>query len=256
MEDNIEKIRKDAVKEIKEKAKKNPGYLHPCNKERLEDMKRLGFVVGNDFTCWMQQNGIMKNPTDVERKKRERSVENAGCKTWPEYKDKKAQEAGFKDQKEQLKEWRHKTGRNLPAEDNPDCPSHFGDFTENLMIQTFEGAIKMPPNNPGFDWMCKKGQKIDHKGACLRYWHKSPRWQFNIRHNSVADWFILSAWDDRDSLSPLHVWAFHKNDMVRGRKFWRRTAFTITNTQKGLKELEKWEVTGRLDKLKELFDKR
>lgn len=48
--------------------KKNPGssgYLNPCNRERLEDTKRLMFVSGNEFTQWMQQNGIMKNPIDI-----------------------------------------------------------------------------------------------------------------------------------------------------------------------------------------------
>lgn len=53
MEDNIEKIRKNAITEIKEKVKKSPGYLHPCNKERQEDMKRLKFISGYEFTYWM-----------------------------------------------------------------------------------------------------------------------------------------------------------------------------------------------------------
>ena len=65
----------------------------------------------------------------------------------------------------------------------------------------------------------------------------------------------MSAWDNRDSLKPLYVWAFHKDDIVRGRKFWRRDTFSITNTPEKLKELEKWEVTDRLDKLKELCNR-
>ena len=36
----------------------------------------------------------------------------------------------------------------------------------------------------------------------------------NPRYLHLADWFILSAWDNRDSLTPLHVWAFHKDDIV------------------------------------------
>ncbi len=80
-------------------------------------------------------------------------------------------------------------------------------------MKTFEDPIKMPPNNPGFDWICKKGQKIDHKGACLKcYPWQSHYWSFHIIHNKTADYFILSAWDDRDSLNPLHVWIFYKND--------------------------------------------
>lgn len=83
---------------------------------------------------------------------------------------------------------------------------------------------------------------------------------FHIEYNNIADWFILSAWDDIDSLVPIHVWLFHKNDMVlQGRgscaskvKFWKRKSITIINTPKGIKRFEEWEVTNRLDKLKEL----
>lgn len=64
------------------------------------------------------------------------------------------------------------------------------------MIKTFEGAVKMPPNNPGFDWTCKKGDKIDNKGVCLIYSKKSnwSGWEFDIRYNNIADWFILSCY--------------------------------------------------------------
>jgi len=39
IEDNIENIRRSAIPKIKEKIKKDPRYIHPC--ERQEDMKRL-----------------------------------------------------------------------------------------------------------------------------------------------------------------------------------------------------------------------
>ncbi len=115
-------------------------------------------------------------------------------------------------------------------------------------MKTFEDPIKMPTNNPGFDWKCKKGEKIDHKGACLTYSPRgSPKWMFHIEYNNIADWFILSAWDDIDSLIPLHIWLFHKNDMVRIGKgdntpkveFWKRKSIAIINTPKGIKRFEK-----------------
>jgi len=258
----IEKIRKDAIEEIKEKVRKNPNFLSPVNKERLECQEKLKFANGNDFTHWMQQNGIMNNPVDIERKRRKKVIENAGCKTEKEYQDKCARDAGFKDKAERYREWMHDTGRTLPKEFNEDCPIHFGEFTENLMIQTFEDPIKMPPNNPGFDWKCRNGDKVDNKGRCLDYDNRSnwSGWIFSIRYNDVADIFILSAWDNRDSLNPLHVWIFHKNDIIRKGngayapkvEFWKRDGFTITNTPEGLKEFEKHEATNRLDKLKEL----
>lgn len=248
----IDEMRKKAIVEIKEKARKNPKILSPFNKERLEYQKKLKFN-GNEFTHWMQQNGIMKNPTDVNRKDNEKVIKDAGCNDWKEYKNKCAQNAGFKDNTERIKEWTHETGRRLPKEFNEDCSAHFGDFTESIMIQTFDDAVRMPYGNPGFDWVCNKGDKIDNKGVCLVHVDgRPPEWVFGIKWNNIADWFILSAWDNRDSLTPLHVWTFHKNDIVRGRKFWRRDSLTITNTQEGIREFEEYEVTDRLKKLKEL----
>lgn len=137
MIENIENIRRNAVSEIKEKVRKNQKILNPNNKERLEYQKKLKFANGNDFTNWMQQNGIMKNPTDIGRKKREKIIKDAGCKTEKEYRDNCAQNAGFKNYNERnrvcVRKWRYETGRNLPAEDNPDCSRYFGDFVENLM---------------------------------------------------------------------------------------------------------------------------
>ena len=250
--ENIKKIRKDAIEGIKEKIKKNPGYLYSCNEERQGDMKRLKFSSGNDFINWMGQVGIIKSSTDVNRGALKKSIKSANCKNIKEYQNKCAQNDGFEDRNEKIRYWKHKAGICLPKEFNEDCSVHFGDFTENLMIQTFEDPIKMPYGNPGFDWKCKNGDKIDNKGICLMCRGYSPYFAFPIRCNNIADVFILSCWDDRNSLNPLHIFAFHKNDIVRGRKFCKFELFVITNTPKKLKELEKWEVTDRLNKLKEI----
>lgn len=209
---------------------------------------------GKEFAEWAREN---KGKHGIENK-----WINLGCKNEKEYIDRIAQGLGYKDHNEQLKEWRYKTGRSLPAEDNPECSSYFGDFTESLMIQTFEDVIKMPYGNPGFDWICKNGDKIDNKGVCLGYniYNNWSGWRFTIRYNNIADWFILSAWDNRSSLNPLHVWAFHKNDMVKYRignqnvlkRFCDRELIAIPNTPEGLKEFEKYEINNRLIKLKEL----
>ena len=257
---DLDKIRRDAITNIKYSIRKNPGhsgYLHPCNKERQDDIKRLEFSSGSEFTYWMQQNGIMRNPTDIERDRVKKIMKEAGCNNYSEYNERCARNAGFKDVAEKVKEWTHETGRRLPKEFNEDCSAHFGEFTENIMIQTFENAKKMPYGNPGFDWTCKNGDKIDNKGVCLVCIQgKSQRWVFSIKYNNIAEWFILSAWDNRDSLNPLHVWIFHKNDIFKGKKFWRRDTVTIIDSPKGLMRFKEYEVTDRLDKLKELCNKK
>lgn len=70
VENSIEGIRKNVVAEIKEKVRKNQKFLSPVNKERLEYQEKLKFANGNEFTCWMQQNGIMKNPAHFHRRTR------------------------------------------------------------------------------------------------------------------------------------------------------------------------------------------
>jgi len=266
---NIDKIRKNAISEIKEKVKKYPGpsgYLNPCNKERLEDMKRLMFISGNEFTSWMQKNGIMKSVTEINREELKKALENAGCKTRKEYKDKCAQKAGFKNhaklRREYVREWRYKTGKCLPKEFNEDCSAWFGEFTENLMIHRYPGAKKMPYGNRGFDYLWN-GVKIDNKGGCLQYVeYRSPYAEFRIGFNNVADVFTLSGWDNRESLTPLFALEFKKDDLVRyGNggdfapkvEFWKRESIGITYTPEGLKQFEDYQTD--IDWLKELCGK-
>jgi hypothetical protein len=249
MTENTYEIRMKAIKEIKNNIKKNANYLHPCNKGWQEYMNRLGFANGNEFTCWMQQNEIMKNPSDIEREQHEKTRKNAGCKTRKEYETKCAQNLGFKDRAEERRERRHESGEGL-AIDDKDSPTFFGKFTENLMIQTFENVITVRHNNPGFDWICKNGDKIENKSACLK--DGNSRWTFNVKYNKIADWFIFSAWDNRDSLTPLYVWILHKNDMVRGRKVCEFEGLSILNNPSGLKDFEEYLTINRLERIKKL----
>lgn len=211
--------------------------------------KELEEKYGKEFAEWAKKN----------RKKVPDKYLKLGCKNNTEYANKCSQNRGYKDDAERQREFRHDTGRQLPMCESKDSnwSVYFGNFiVENYIIKTFEYPVKMPPNNPGFDWICKKGQKIQCKARCLKYDGKWSGWHFTINFNKMADYFILSAWDSKDSLVPLHVWIFHKDDIVRGIKFWRRETFSISNTPEKLKEFEKYEVTDRLEKLKELCNRR
>lgn len=220
--------------ENKEKKKKN---LHDKWHKKLED------IYGKDFSEW-----AMKNKDKIRK-----CILDEGCKTEKEYRDKLTKRIGHIGAAEHVREWRYKTGRALPKELNKDCSKWFGEFiAENYVMKTFEEPIPAPSNNPYFDWTCNKGKKIDLKASCLLYEPgKSPRWKFYLDYNPIADYFILSAWDNRESLNPLYIWIFHRNDIVRGELFWRRESLSITNTCKGLEEFKKYEVTDKLEKLKE-----
>ncbi len=54
----------------------------------------------------------------------------------------------------------------------------------------------------------------------------------------------------------MYIWMYHKDDIMRGRKFWRREGFQITNKPKYLEKLKEYEIKDKLDKLKELCNKK
>lgn len=228
--------------------------------------KKDGFDNIDDWLRWKSDpfNILEKKHgeefVDWARKNKDRIPDawlNAGCKTSTEYNNKNARDIGFKDWAERLREWRHDAGiSGVAIEANEDCSSWFGEFTEKLMIHRYPGAIKMPPQNPGFDYLWRdedgKEVKIDNKGRCLQYidGNGSPRFIFLIIHNNVADRFILSGWNNRKSLTPLVAFEFKKNDLVRYGKgarapkveFWKRQGIVITYNPEGLKQFEDHQI--------------
>ena len=77
IENDIENIRINAISEIKEKVRQDSKYVHPCNKERQDDQKRLKFLYGYEYIRWMQQNGILKNSTNINTISRENSIKKS-----------------------------------------------------------------------------------------------------------------------------------------------------------------------------------
>lgn len=187
---------------------------------------------GKEFADWAMRNEgrVPKHRIDT------------GCKTQMEYKNKKAQELGFKDYADVQRKYRHETGKQISLEDNEDCSAWFGEFTENLMIHRYPEAKKMPYNNKGFDYLWN-GIEINSKGRCLIYRSGgSSYWNWNILFNNNSRKFTLSGWDNRESLNPMYAWEFDRDDIVRGEPFWKRYGFSITNTSKALKEFEEYQI--------------
>ena len=205
---------------------------------------------GKEFVDWIKQN----------KNKARNCIINAGCKTEKEYQNYCAKKNGFRDNNEYVKIWTHDNGIHMPMSENEECSAYFGIWiAENYIIKTFEDADKAPYGTIGYDWICNKGMKIECKARCL---DSNNTWDYpignrrNYNYNMVADYFIISAWDNRESLNPFHVWVFHRDDIVRGEPFWMRMSISISNSEKVLKKFKKFEVTNRLDKLKELCNKR
>lgn len=95
-----------------------------------------------------------------------------------------------------------------PFYENKDCSMYLGDLAERALSHYFKNIIRMPLCNRDYDYICGKGLKINVK-ASTRHNRNAKNlegWQFEIKHNCVADYFLCSAFDSRKSLNPEHVW--------------------------------------------------
>lgn len=97
----------------------------------------------------------------------------------------------------------------LPMNENRECPAYLGvHVAEKVLRNVFNNVKQMPFENPGFDFICNKGKKIDVKSACMISSNrcKSPFWVFNINKNIIANYFLFLAFDNRKQLNPLYLW--------------------------------------------------
>lgn len=134
-------------------------------------------------------------------------------------------------------EWKYKTGRSQPMSKNKKCSKYLGVYiAENILSNFFEGLIRMPHDNPGYDFICKKGFKIDVKSSCLYYGKiGNPHWMFRIDHNNTTDYFLCISFDDRTNLTPLHVW------LIPGNIINKKSGLTITDSQNSLSKWSQYE---------------
>ena len=92
--------------------------------------------------------------------------------------------------------------------ENKGCSLYLGvHIAEQALSLAFKDVVKMPYGNPGYDFICNHGKKIDVKSSCLREGERNAKgWNFTINYNHIADYFLCLAFDNREDLTPLHVW--------------------------------------------------
>jgi hypothetical protein len=99
---------------------------------------------------------------------------------------------------------RYYSGYTGGQDNNPKCATYLGiHIAEKILSNLFINTEMMPNGNPGYDFTCGKGYKIDCKSSTIR---NDSYWSFNITRNIITDYFLCLAFDNRDSLTPLHVW--------------------------------------------------
>lgn len=97
----------------------------------------------------------------------------------------------------------------LPMSENKRCGAFLGiHIAERVLRNVFRDVKQMPYGNPGFDFICNRGKKIDVKSSCI---NDRDDWGFNIDRNTIADYFLCIAFDNRESLTPLHLWLLPSN---------------------------------------------
>lgn len=95
---------------------------------------------------------------------------------------------------------------------NRSCSSFLGvHVAERVLSRVFKNVERMQNGNPGFDFMCSRGKKIDVKSSTLHAHNNVSRWSFTIARNKIADFFLCIAFDNREDLNPLHIWLLPGN---------------------------------------------
>ena len=96
----------------------------------------------------------------------------------------------------------------MPMSENKQCGAYLGvHVAEKVLSKVFKNVISQPNNTPGFDFICGRGFKVDVKSSCTRIEPRcSNSWNFHIRKNKIADYFLCLAFDNREDLNPMHIW--------------------------------------------------
>lgn len=268
--------------------------------EQLRKAKKDGFENLRDWNNWKREQRWYKELEDkygkefVEwaRENKDKVLKyyiDAGCKNRTEYGNKCLQKLGYKDEAERQLERLYNKGIISPMSENEDCSYYFGTFIGEKLLNIFLSMIfeyvkGFNPVNEDFDFICKnpkqefidkyprlklvrgKEYTIQLKLRCIRTRERCQKWYgwdfTHIDYNNVPDYFILVGCDNRESLQLMHIWIFHKDDMVRKghsytkrEKFWKRSSFTITNTLEKLGEFEKYELIDELCMLEQILKK-
>jgi len=132
----------------------------------------------------------------------------------------------------------HERGICQPISENKGCAKYLGVYiVERVLAHVFKHVQRMPIDNPGYDFICGKGMKVDAKSSCLRHDRRcrSTHWNFGIKRNPIAEYFILVAFDDRAHLNPLHIW------LIPGHLLRHFMSLTITNNEQGIAKWQEYE---------------
>lgn len=120
----------------------------------------------------------------------------------------------------------------VPMDKNKDCSMYLGvHIAERVLSKVFKNVKRMSTTNQGYDFICNKGMKIDVKSSCILHRkNQLDHFTFNIKRNTIADYFLCLAFNNRNDLNPIHMW------LLPGDKFNHIKCTTISETS-----INKWD---------------
>lgn len=140
---------------------------------------------------------------------------------------------------EERRERLYRVGKSRPMSESRESSAFLGCYVaERALKDVFHNVKQMKYHNHGFDFVCGRGYKVDVKSSCIcnEDDRVHSRWQFNIYKNTVADYFLCLAFDDRDSLNPLHLW------LIPGEDVNYLVRLSISEGSKSLATFKKYEL--------------
>lgn len=210
-----------------------------------EQANKDGFGNLRDWNEWRRKNGKLPDSAEIGRKSHDNIIARNPYASYEEL-NKLAIKRGYIDLRDYVDRELGVPNDNISR----DLEQYFGiHIAERCVSSLFKDSIRMPINNPGYDWICKRGYKIQHKASCLI--DKGSRFFYKILNNDMADYFILTGWNNRKDLVPIFILLIHSEEIVRDKPFWMRKTFYITNKPEYLLEFEKYNLIDKLEKLKE-----
>lgn len=188
-----------------------------CGLEKTQDL----------FAPWENQCKACKSLYDAAWREKNRERKNAVNLAWTKNNPERNREIKAR--------YRYRNGV-TPMAESKESASYLGVYiAERALSKFFDHIERMPFGNPGYDFVCGKGFKIDVKSACLRTQGSSPFWMFSIKKNTTPDYFLCLGFRDRNGLEPLRVW------LIPGKVINNKSGLGISNIEKSLVKWKQYE---------------
>lgn len=191
---------------------------------------------------------------DITRKEyRDQWVQRNGYKNLSDYVNQKANQRaiskGYKNFNDYQNQRNHILGLCKSMYEDKNSALYLGVVVaERVLSKVFEEVKRMHHGNPGFDFICKNGYKIDVKSSCLHKTGNHTFWKFNINKNKIADYFLLLAFDNREDLNPKRIWLIKGTEIINACLLNNKESLDITNNKKGRRKYKKYRQTDKLRK--------